>query len=283
MKAFNLQKACSILVLVIAFIAFLLVLNGHGESYSVVKIISPTEILVIDANHSKKTVFVKNIKSFVVKPDENQLMLDKKLNITTAQSIGLGYLATNFAKNKLTNKSVKLDRTVSKKSDKVFSTIYVDRQNYGNLLLENGLAVKNNLKVTRELKKSIYRAEKLNLRIFNNKSHKYHKLTCKYGLLAHNIIVMPQSQIPKGAKPCGWCLKHHKRHKHFYKKHYKKYEKYSEKGFVDFTKIPYVAVPPKQLETSDMRFFLTDMTKVKKPDNRCQTPVCKALVNEINT
>jgi phosphatidylserine/phosphatidylglycerophosphate/cardiolipin synthase-like enzyme len=277
------KKFIAVAILIATFLLFLFVQMQKSEKYTVVKIISPVKIMVSNSKHANKMVLVKNVQSFIVKPDKNQLKLAKKLHLSEEETIELGYLAGNFAQSKLTNQKIVLDKKIDTSAKVITSDVSVNNQNYGKMLTDNGFAVDNNLKITTQMKKNIQKAQKLNLRIFNNKSHKYHKLTCKYGLMAHNILILPQSQIPKDAKPCGWCLKHHKHFKHYKHRKHNFDDMAWKSAWTDFSKIPYVKTPPEIYKTDNIEMFLTDMTTIRKPNNKCQTSVCKALVNEINS
>lgn len=267
---------------------FLVFQGQKSQKYNVLKVISPTEIIVTSQKGEEEHICAKGLESFLVKPDENQLNLANRLKITPEDTMGLGYLADNFSKEHLAEKEVKITFG-AEKSDNYFekfkrffrpkietedckpAKIYSDNQDYGKLLLEAGLAVQKNKPANKELKKNIETVRHLELRIFNNKSRKYHKLSCKYGLMAHNIILIPQSQIPKDAKPCKFCFNRHKECSHC-----KKFK------YFDDDIIPNVPMPPETFKSGAIEIFLTDMTRVLKPSNSCSTPVCRALVREVN-
>lgn len=230
------------------------------------KVKSPAEI-VVDINQNgvedrNELISLKNIQSFSTKPTEKQSRLDKKLNISQEDSLGLGFLAENFAKETLLGKKVKLDVKNSR--------IFIDNKNYETLLLNQGFAVKTDGKAVPKLQKNIEKARKLNLRIFNNKSHKYHKLNCKYGLMAHNSQILPVFQIPKDAKPCKFCILNKQNAKYKMQK-------------IKIDEIPDIKSPATVFQTNLIKIFLTDFTRVLKPSNNCNTLVCKTLVQEINS
>lgn len=230
------------------------------------KVKSPAEI-VVDINQNgvedrNELISLKNIQSFSTKPTEKQSRLDKKLNISQEDSLGLGFLAENFAKETLLGKKIKLDTKNSR--------IFIDNKNYETLLLNQGFAVKTNGEITSKLQKNIEKARKLNLRIFNNKSHKYHKLNCKYGLMAHNSQILPVFQIPKDAKPCKFCILNKQNAKYKMQK-------------IKIDEIPDIKSPATIFQTNLIKIFLTDFTSVLKPSNNCNTLVCKTLVQEINS
>lgn len=271
------MKKITIFLLVAFFLAFLAYEMPKSADFQVLSINSPTEI-VVDINKNgveddDEIITLENSQSFSIKPNETQSKLIKKLKITPDDAIGLGYLAQNFAKETLQDKKVKLKNENSQ--------IWVDNKNYETALFNSGFAVKDE-KTTPQLQKNLIKVRKLNLRILNNKNHKYHKLTCKYGLIAHNAQIIPVSQLPKDAKPCKFChIKHDgKKSKKYDRKKYPKSSYYNDE-------IPNIKSPPTVFQTSlstgPIKIFLTDLTRVLKPSNTCSTEVCKALVNEINS
>lgn len=273
------MKKTSIIIILGMFLAFLFYQAQKSTDFQILKVNSPTEI-VVDLNQNgvkdeEETITIKNVQSFSTKPDKDQSELAKKLNITDEDAIGLGFLAQNYAKETLDGKKVKL-------KDKN-SQIIVDNKNYQTLLLNQGLAVKsykntNHQNASKILQKNIKKVQKLNLVIINNKNHKYHKLTCKYGLIAHNAQILPASQLTKDAKPCNFCLVNYK-----HKKDKKYCEQYKQKHKYNEDEIPNVKSPPAVFKTNFITIFLTDLTTTPKPSNNCSTPVCKALLNQINS
>lgn len=260
------MKKVSIILLIGMFFVFLFYETQKSSYFTVLKVNSSTEI-VIDINKNgiednNEIIELKNIQSFSTKPSEKQIKLVQKLKISSEDAIGLGFLAENFTKETLLGKKVKLENENSQ--------IFVDNKNYENLLVNQGLAVKGNYIITPQVQNNIEKIRKLNLRIFNNKSHKYHKLNCKYGLIAHNSQILPAFQLPKDAKPCKFCFAKHT------KKEAKKYKYYDDK-------IPDIKSPATIFQTSSIKIFLTDFTRILKPSNSCSTPVCKALAQQINS
>lgn len=238
-----------------------------SADFQVLRIISPTQI-VIDINKNgvedkDETIILKNIQSFSTKPSKEQSDLAQSLKISNEEALGLGFLADNFSKETLEGKKVKLKN----------NTIFVKDKNYQQLILERGFALEKGKAPSKQFSANIAKVRKLKLVIFNNKSHKYHKLGCKYGLMAHNSQILPVYQIPKDAKPCKFCFdKHYKKNK---QKFVKKISYYDDE-------IPYIKSPAATFQTNSIKIFLTDFTKVLKPSNSCNTSLCQALVNEVN-
>ena len=251
------------------FLAFLFYQTQKSTDYLVLRINSPTEI-VLDLNQNgmeddDETNSLGTIQSFSTKPSTAQGELAKELKISSEDTLGLGFLAENFAKEALDGQKVKYKN----------SNIIVDDKNYQTMILDKGLALKKGKPQTTQFKKNLEKVRKLHLIIFNNKSHKYHKLSCKYGLIAHNSQIIPSSQLPKDAKPCKFCLVKHK--------NFKKFHKYSQKYKYYDDEIPDIKSPATILQTNNLKIFLTDFTRVLKPSNNCDTPVCRTLVQEINS
>lgn len=262
------MKGYSILILLLTFLAFLSYQIQKSSEFQVLKVVSPVQI-VIDVNNNgvednNELITLQNVESFFVKPTDAQAQLVRLLKISQEDALGLGFLAQDFAKTALEGKKVKLKE----------NNIVVGGKNYQNLLIERGFALYKGKAPSKQFYKNLEKVRKLNLVIFNNKNHKYHKLTCKYGLLAHNSQILPIFQVPKDAKPCRFCLGKKGQVKSKWKMENRKWK-------MDF--IPDVKSPSTIFESDNIKIFLTDFTKVLKPDNYCNTNVCKTLVSEINS
>lgn len=267
------MKKLSIIIILLTFFIFLFYQTRKSSDFEVLEIISPTQIIVdINKNNicdENETITLNDIQSFSTKSTSTQFKIAKDLKISQEDAIGIGFLAENFAKETLSNKKVQLKNKNSQ--------IIIDNKNYENLLIDKGFALKkqkNTCFITTQFKDNIKKVKKLNLVIFNNKSHKYHKLNCKYGLLAHNALIIPANQLPKDAKACKFCLNKNKIHK---------YDKFKNNIRFDYYDIPNVKSPKTIFESNSIKIFLTDLTKVLKPSNKCNTDVCKALLYEINS
>lgn len=263
------MKRFSIVLLIVTFLAFLFYQIQNSNEFQVLKVVSPAEIIV-DFNKNNiidddETITLFNIQSFSTKPDKIQSNLAKKLKLSEEDALGLGFFAENFAKETLMDKKIKLKNNNSQ--------IWINNKNYEELLVNKGLAVKNGKPPSEIFWQNLKKVQKLNFVIFNNKSQKYHKLNCKYGLLAHNSQILPVNQVPKDAKTCRFCFCHEK-----FKKQNVKCKRQNVKDF-----IPDIKTPSTVFQTNSIKILLTDMTKVLKPSNTCHTPVCKALLNEINS
>lgn len=232
----------------------------------VLEVISPNEI-VLDLNKNgvkdeDEKIFIADIQSFSTKPNYNQSELAKRLKISQEDALGLGFFVQNFTKSTLDGQKVKL----------IKNDIIVDNKSYKDLIIERGLAIENGKTPSKAFQQNLEKVRQLKLIIFNNKNHKYHKLNCKYGLIAHSSQILPISQIPKDAKPCKFC---------FATKQKVKSKKQRGKWGIDL--IPDIKSPSTVFKMDSIKIFLTDMTKVLKPSNTCNTSLCKALVDEINS
>ena len=120
------------------------------------------------------------------------------------------------------------------------------------------------------------RDRKLQLVILNHHSNKYHTLDCKFAKLAHDTVIIPQKQLPKTAKPCRYCHNLNKRLK-------KKCHKHEKQKLYYFNyEIPKIPAPPTIISDGNISLYFTNFTKKLKPDNKCQTHVCKEFVKLTN-
>jgi sugar-specific transcriptional regulator TrmB len=260
-------KGYSIGILIVTFFVFVFYQTQKSAEFQVLEIISPTQI-VVDLNNNNisnenETILLNNLESFSTKSSAAQAKLARQLKISSEDALGLGFLTQNFVKETLEGEKIKVKD----------SQIFINNKNYEKLLLERGFALENGKSPSKELIKNIEKVQKLHLVIFNNKSHKYHKLDCKYGLMAHNFQILPVSQVSKDSKPCKFCFNKNRKEERRKWKERKKNNDY----------IPDIKSPPVVFQTNSIKIFLTDMTRVLKPSNSCSTAVCKALVKEINS
>ncbi|MCI1273922.1 MAG: phospholipase D-like domain-containing protein [Clostridiaceae bacterium] len=247
------KKYLSIILILMLFIVFFVVDTKRRREFKVLKIISP-ETIVVDLNNNgsqdiDETVCVNGVKSY-------------KFDINDTKNIGLWYLANQFALKTLKDKTVKVNFTGQTSPACRFADVKVDNVDYGFELTKNNFNLNKIDKV--KLLKQQEAVQKLNLVIYNHKSNKVHKLTCKYGKMAHDIVILPYRQVPKDAKQCKFCFgkKYHKRH--FYKHK---------------TKRTY----PSVMKDKNIELILSDYTNILKPDRYCTYTFCKTFVKEINS
>ena len=258
------MKKLSIAVLVITFLVFLLFQIQKSKDFVVLKIKSPAEI-VIDLNKNgveddKDTITLKNVVIFSSKQNDKQKSFAKEIGISEFDALGLGYLSEKFVQEFFAGRKVKL-----KNLDSQNIQIFVNNKNYEDLLLEKGLALKNDkifeIEQNQAFQENLKKLQTLNLVIFNNKSNKYHKLDCKYGILAHDSQIIPKSQLPKDATPCNFCFE-------------------SEKSSLPDSALK-LQQPNLIYQKGPVKFFLTDMTQKLKPDSSCNSAFCKSLILEL--
>lgn len=260
-------------VLAASFIIIIYILFAGFNYYRnleklVLKVIEPT-VIQVDLNNNKifdegETICAANIDSFTSNLNSDKEELAKKLNITHNQAVSIGYLADEFADKTLFNKKVKLKFNGNQNNNCRYADIYVNHENYAELLANAGFGIKDNKPVNKALfEKNLDKAKKFKLVILNHNSNKYHKLDCKYGLTAHDAIVIFAQQLPNDAKPCKFC--------HINKK---------TKELIIENKIPNY---PLMITNGSIKLYLTDFTTKLKPDNKCESQVCKEVLNQINS
>ena len=268
------KRVLTYIFIILSFLIFSTFIIIKGRTYNVIAINSPTE-LVVDFNSNgladrDENVCVADIEAFGL---ENSVdfkdKYSKLLNISNADIFNLGYLSNEFAIKTLENKKVKVKLIKSNKDCK-FVKITVQNSDYATLLYNSGFGLKNNkIGNTEKFKKNLEISKKLDLVIFNHHSNKYHKIDCEYGLLAHDVAIIPKKQLPKDAIPCKYC--------HNIIKHKKK----SSNFFVN--NLFSINHPPLSLDNGDLKIYHTDYTKHLKPDSKCNTDICKEFVSYINS
>ena len=267
----RLNKIYSIVLIIGIFIAFTGFEVYRKSEKKVIGIINPAQIEV-DLNGNNilddgEIICVPNLKVFTSDLSQSQTELEKALKLTHSEAIKLGYLTDIFAENNLSGKSVKLQYIGKTTPSCKYAEIVVDNELYSKKLKNSGLGFDDKGNFTQSYQSQLSKARKLNLIILNHKSNKYHTLDCKYGLSAHDAIVIPARQKPDGAKPCKFC--------HIQKSKYQKFNK---------TKFNKNVIPnyPLTISNGSVRMYLTDMTTTLKPNNSCNTDVCHEVLNQIN-
>lgn len=233
----------------VAFSSFVYFQNSYNE---VIKVISPKEIL-IDLNKDKNSdevIVIPSVYTFSTHLDKNKDSI-YHLKISKEDSLKMGYLAEEYAKLTLEGKKVKI----------IGRDVFVNGVNYRDLLINNGFALPYGEKTSAAFESKLNKAKKLKLVILNNKSFKYHRLDCEYGLKSSNFVIMPKTHVPREAVPCKFCL---------------------ENKSINNKQIK-VSKPSSYIQNKDIKMVLSDMTKKTKPDNGCDEKICKFLVNEINS
>ena len=266
----QLSKISSIVLIIGTFIGFLGFEIYQKSEKKVIGIINPTQIEV-DLNGNNilddgEIICIPNLKAFTSDLSQSQPELENLLNITHSDAIKLGYLTDIFVENTLSEKSVKLKYTGETSPNCKYAEIIVENELYSKKLKNSGLGFNEKEAPIQAYKAQLTKAQKLKLIILNHKSNKYHTLDCKYGLITHDAIVIPEKQKPEDAKPCKFC--HVKQPKH---------HKYNLK-----TVNSSVSTYPLTRSSGSIRMYLTDLTSTLKPNNSCDTQVCHEVLNQIN-
>ncbi len=266
----QLSKISSIVLIIGTFIGFLGFEIYQKSEKKVIGIINPTQIEV-DLNGNNilddgEIICIPNLKAFTSDLSQSQPELENLLSITHSDAIKLGYLTDIFVENTLSEKSVKLKYTGETSPNCKYAEIIVENELYSKKLKNSGLGFNEKEAPIQAYKAQLTKAQKLKLIILNHKSNKYHTLDCKYGLIAHDAIVIPEKQKPEDAKPCKFC--HVKQPKH---------HKYNLK-----TVNSSVYTYPLTRSSGSIRMYLTDLTSTLKPNNSCDTQVCHEVLNQIN-
>lgn len=266
----QLSKISSIVLIIGTFIGFLGFEIYQKSEKKVIGIINPTQIEV-DLNGNNilddgEIICIPNLKAFTSDLSQSQPELENLLSITHSDAIKLGYLTDIFVENTLSEKSVKLKYTGETSPNCKYAEIIVENELYSKKLKNSGLGFNEKEAPIQAYKAQLTKAQKLKLIILNHKSTKYHTLDCKYGLIAHDAVVIPEKQKPEDAKPCKFC--HVKQPKH---------HKYNLKT-VNLS----VSTYPLTRSSGSIRMYLTDLTSTLKPNNSCDTQVCHEVLNQIN-
>lgn len=271
MRYYKILTILFILCIFTAFTAFEII---RKSDKAVLNIVTPS-IIEIDLNgnntyDSGETICIEKVQTFTSDLTVNQADLAKNLNLTNEDAIKLGYITDNFADSILSDKHVKLKFTKEENQDCKFADIIIDNQSYKKKILDSGLGFINNKPYNQtNYQKQLAKAKKYKLVILNHKSNKYHTLNCKYGLIAHDAIVIPAKQIPDNAKPCKFChITKIKKQKNLYKHKYK-YNTYIQ---------PY----PQAISNGSLKMYLSDLTTKLKPDDKCSSLACQEILTQIN-
>ena len=267
-KSMPKNKIISIIFIIFIFTVFTVFEYRRKSEFKVLNVITADKIQV-DLNSNKiadsgETICLENVKTFTSNLEFNQDELAEKLNISNEEALKFGYLTDNFVRNILADKDVKLKLSGEQNQNCRFADIIVDNQSYTEKLLNTGLGFRNGKPVNyQNYMKNLEKVRKYKLVILNHKSSKYHNLNCKYGLIAHDAIVIMRKEIPEDAKPCKFC--HITKQDKTKKLHKKSAQTY-----------------PLAISNGSLKIYLSDLTTKLKPDRRCSSLACKEILNQIN-
>ncbi len=243
----------------------------------VLKVFTPTK-LGIDINRNKtienNEIFcIENIETFSSEPNTRAFNKYKKqFHLNDTEIISLGYLALDFAQKTLLDKSVIIRTPHKVTSECRYADIKINGISYAELLKNSGYGIVNN-RISNKTKfiQNLNVARNLNLVVLNHHSNKYHKLTCKYGKIARDKILIPLKQIPDGAIPCKYCFNNTKKNKD---------TKYKKQNITTTTTQP--KEPPLTISDGNINIYYLNFTKHIKPNNSCTTNVCKEFINLVD-
>lgn len=264
----------TIILLLVFMTAFGIFVHLSKISHEVIDIITPSKI-VVDINRNKiadnNEIFcVSGVESFSLEPTDKFInKYTSILNIKYTDVINLGYLGREYARKTILNKRVSLKQTGKNTSECAYAKVKINGINYSDLLYKSGFGIRSN-KVGNEakFKENLVIGRKLNLVILNHHSNKYHKLNCKYAKLAHDKIIIPFKQMPKGMVPCRYC--------HNINKELKNHAKKKSQEIISSLKSPLVAT------SGSIKLYKTDFPKHLVPNGYCSTSICQDFVRLIN-
>ncbi len=254
-----------IILMLAAFSAFKIYRSAEKIVLKVVR----ADILQIDFNNNKlidnnETVCIANLETFSANLQYPQEQLKNKLKLKQEEALSLGFLTDKYAEDFIVNHKVRVKFTGEQTPDCRYADVYLDKENYAERIYKSGFGVyKGN--VTDKFNKNLETARKVKLVILNHHSNKYHKPDCKYGLIAHDAILIQPKDLPKDAKPCKFC-------------HVESKPKRTKQKNTTANILP----APTQITNGSIEFLLTDLTTKLKPDNTCSSQVCKTILKEIN-
>ena len=264
-------KLISIIVILGIFITFCCLEFYRKSESLVLDIISPV-MFNVDLNGNKRfddgeTVCIENIDALTSNLSANQSELINSLKISNDDGLKLGYLTDNFTDSMLAGKKVKVKLNGVTNQNCKFGDLITDNESYREKLIISGFGFINGKAKNQEnYKKQLDKAKKLKLVILNHKSNKYHTLNCKYGLIAHDAIIIPSRQLARDAKPCKFC------HIQPQNKSINKYK----------NTLKTVTLYPLVISNGSVKLYLTDLTTKLKPDNKCSSLACREILNQIN-
>ena len=260
------KRILSSIFIVLLFVLFCMADFKRRSEVKVIKVISPdTFVADINGNGTEdidETICVNEVTSY-------------KFDINDIENIGFWYIANQYALSTLQDRSVKLDFT-GEKSDKCrFAKVTVNNQDYGELLTKHNFNLNDIDYDKLDAQKSAI--EKLNLVIYNHKSHKIHKLDCKYGKMSHDAVILPMRQVPKEGEKCKFCFEA--------ANHKDKFKNDKKEENINIIPINYKGPKdyPSSIVDGNIKLIISDYTTKLKPDRNCDYVMCKEFVNLINS
>ncbi len=267
------MKKFSIILIISMLIIFTSCILYTKNSVKVIKVYSPSQI-ALDLNKNGKVeanekFTVDGITTFTSKTSASQKNLAESMGVDEETALAIGYFAEKYAQSLLEDKNVKY-----KKLDNKNVIIKLNGKNYNKIIKNSPFAIKNKQPANKKgFEKQIKLAKTYQLKIYNNKSNKYHRLNCKYGQLAHDFVIIPKNQLPKEAQACKVCEDAVQ----------KVVNTPKNNQFSEEQEIIKTTKPEKfELSQEKIKIFLTDLTTMFTPNSKCTTNYCLALVEQIN-
>ena len=258
------KKYFAIGIIVLLFVLFAIFTVYRQKYTPVLNLINPATVQVDLDNNGKiddgETVCIPETEAFSLYDKEKAPAFAKEFKLTTREIITLGYMADNYANSILLSKPVKVKFTGEITPECKYGDVYINNKNYSKLLQESGFASLKGEFIKEKFLEKLKFTTKNKLVIYNIKSGKYHNTDCKYGLMSSDYSIIPESQLPKNAKPCKYCRIH------------------PEKNTIKNNIKP----PDSTAASGSIRLILSDFTQKLKPDKNCDTQGCTALCDEIN-
>lgn len=267
----------TIVLLLLLMTAFGIFVHLSKLSHEVIDVVTPSKI-VVDINENKiadnNEIFcVSGVESFSLEPSDKFInKYTKQFDIKYEDIINLGYLGKEYGRKTVLNKKVTLKPAGKVTSECIYAKIKINGINYSDLLYKSGFGIKNN-KIGNESKfrQNVAIGRKLNLVILNHHSNKYHKLNCKYAKLAHDKIIIPFKQMPKGMVPCKYCHDINKKLKNNSKMN-------NNSGIMPVS----ILNPPLIISSGGIKLYKTDFPKHLISNNHCSTDICREFVRLVN-
>jgi phosphatidylserine/phosphatidylglycerophosphate/cardiolipin synthase-like enzyme len=269
------KKLITSLILILIFFAFAFFVSQWNKSRTVLAVISPTKISVNMESNRKNTneviLCINGVDSFSIDSNNETIKYyNEAFGLTRDEVISLGYLAQEFTLKTLLNQKITIKETGKSTNECKYVNIYLNGINYNKILLNSGFGLlKGKIDNQKNFDENLKKARNLNLVVLNHHSNKYHKLDCPYGEIAHDKIIIPQSQLPEDSIPCKYC-----------------HDKINNDKNIPHNKelqaIPNIAQPPLFLKRNGITVITTDFSKKLKPDLGCTNPACQELLNLID-
>lgn len=267
------MKKFSIILILLMLVAFVSSTLYTKNTVQVIKVYSPNQI-ALDLNKNGKVEInekftVDDIETFSSSMSDYQKVTAENIGLDEDIALSIGYFAEKYAQSLIEDRKIKY-----KKLENGNIVVNYNGKNYNKIIKNSPFAMQDGKPLNaKEFQKQVQLAKNVELRIYNNKSNKYHKLSCKYGQMAHDSIILPKNQLPKNAQACSFC-----------KSKPTSKNKSNQSDVIIEEKEIIKNIKPKNFSISqeNIKLYLTDLTTVLYPSGKCTSEYCKELVNLIN-